>query len=77
MMARLWRWLLHGDETIYLPKSWLANVARLRAYEGYTRRQHQQGSVVRDVAACRRAAFWAAIEAKRAPKALRFPRQAS
>lgn len=43
----LLRFLLHGSDELVMPKSWLENRERLRAYEGYTRRQLQQGAVVR------------------------------
>lgn len=43
----LFRWLLHGSDELVMSEDWLANRARLRAYEGYTRRQLQQGAVVR------------------------------
>jgi len=42
----LLRFLLHGSDELVLPKHWLANTSRLKAYEGYTRRQLQQGAVV-------------------------------
>jgi hypothetical protein len=59
ILHRLWRWLLYGSEELVMPKEWLTNQERMRAYVGYTRRQHEQGSVVRDTAQTRRDAFWA------------------
>jgi hypothetical protein len=72
LLHRVWRYLLYGSEELILPKSWLANRDRLRAYEGYTRRQHQQGSIVAGVAEMRRRAFWQAMEAKQQRKTLRM-----
>ncbi len=64
----IWRYLLRGSDELYLPKAWLSNTARLRSYTAYTMRQLQQGSIVKDVAAKRREAFWQAIAAKRQPR---------
>lgn len=61
----LWRYLLTGSDDLTLPKDWLADTARLRSYEGYTRRQLHQGAVVSDVETMRRRDFWAGVEAKR------------
>ena len=65
----LWTWLLRGSDEMTLHKSWLSSEHRIEA-EAYTRRQLEQGSVVKDVAAKRREAFWQAVEAKRQPKPL-------
>ena len=64
-MNLFFRYLLRGSDDLTLPKSWLADTHRLRLYESWTKRQLDQGTVVSDVAAMRRAAFWRAIEAQR------------
>ncbi len=67
MIAGWIDYLLHGSDELYLPHSWLVNTARIGNYVGYTRRQHEQGSVVRDTAATARDRFWQRVEAKRQP----------
>lgn len=67
-LKALWLYLLFGPDELVLPKSWLKDRDRLRAYTGYTKRQLQQGCVVSDVAAMRQRAFWEAWEAKQAAK---------
>jgi hypothetical protein len=64
-LIRFGQWLLHGSDDLVLDKRWIADTARLRQYEAYTRRQHQMGAVVKDVAATRRDAFWANLARKR------------
>ena len=68
LTAAFLRYLLVGSDELVMPKSWLANTARLKAYETDT--WHQlQGQVVKDVAATQREQFWAQLaerEAKRA-----------
>jgi len=63
------KWLLYGNQDLYLPESWLANHNRMRAYTGYTMRQLQQGRVTKDTEWFRRQAFWQAVEARRRPVA--------
>ncbi len=63
------RWLLRGSDELILDASWLSSEQRLDA-ELWTRRQLDQGAVVKDVAAMQRDAFWRAVEAKRQPKPL-------
>ena len=82
-VIRAWlHWLCHGSDELMLPSSWLADTARLRAYEAWTVRQLDQGSVTRDCAAFRREAFWQHIAARQAGaprevgKRLKWPRQA-
>lgn len=41
----LWRYLLAGSDALVLPRDWMSS--RLTAYEDYTRRQLDQGSIVR------------------------------
>lgn len=60
-LLRVLRWLLHGSDEMFMPRTWMENHKRLRAYEGYTRRQLEQGSVVSDVAAMRRREFWRVV----------------
>lgn len=72
-MLAILRYLLFGPTVLYLPKSWLANTDRLALYEAYTKRQWQQGSVVKDVAATRRDAFWEARVNRPAAKVTKFP----
>lgn len=66
MIAAIWRWLIQDDRPLYLPKTWLRDTHRLALYEAWTKRQWQQGSVVKDTAAMRREAFWQARAAKHA-----------
>ena len=40
-------WLLNGSDDLTMPKTWLANHDRLRAYAHYTRRQRFQGVIMR------------------------------
>jgi len=65
-MNAFFRYLCFGSEELTMPRSWLANRERLKAYTGYTMRQLQQGSVVRDTAATARDRFWQRIEAQHA-----------
>ncbi len=44
----LWRWMLRGSDVQYLGTRWLQDKARMGNYVGYTRRQCQQGAVVKD-----------------------------
>lgn len=62
-IMNLWHYLLHGSDDLYLHRSWLES-AHLAHAEAYTRRQLDQGAVIKDVAQCRRDAFWKAIAAK-------------
>ena len=63
-------YLLNGSNEMTLPKSWLENRERLRAYDHYTRRQRFQGSIAADVDEMRRRAFWEAHAAKREQRAV-------
>jgi hypothetical protein len=65
ILHRLWRYLLYGSDELVMPQSWLADTTRLRVYVGYTYRQLQQGSIVKDTAQTRRDAFWARVERRR------------
>ncbi len=65
-LRRLLAWVLRGSDELIMPATWLADLDGLRPHEEYTRRQLNQGSVVSDVAAMRRRAFWKAVEAKAA-----------
>lgn len=66
-MSTFLRWLVRGSDDLVLPQSWLDSPT-LRQYEVYTATQLQQGSIVSDVAAMRRKAFWAMIDAKQTPQ---------
>ena len=76
LFSPCWRYLLRGSDELYLPSSWLRDKARLGNYVGYTRRQLEQGSVTKNSQWFKDQAFWQAVEAKRGPKVLRYPRQA-
>lgn len=67
---KLWRYLLFGSDELVMPKTWLES-GKVREATAYTMRQLQQGSVVSDVAAMRRRAFWQAVEAKQAEPKLK------
>ena len=69
-LRSVWRYLAHGSDEQRMPRTWLEG-PRVRQYTAYTMRQLQQGSVVKDVAAKRREAFWAALEAKQAQRKLK------
>ena len=64
------RYLLHGSNDLWMPRTWLADTDRLALYEAYTKRQHWQGRVVADTNETRRKAFWRAVAAKRQPSAV-------
>ena len=68
MLRTFWRYLLRGSDELRMHKAWLADTDKLKCYEAYTRRQLQQGSVVKDVAAMRRDAFWKLIAEKAQPR---------
>lgn len=74
MIRAIWCWLLRGSDDLIMPRTWLRDPVRLREYEAYTVRQLDQGAVLKDVAATRRAAFWVAQDAKRRPSSLKYPR---
>lgn len=69
----VWRFLAFGSDEMIMPRTWLLDQDKIRQYEAWTRRQLDQGSIVKNTAATRRAAFWLAIEAKPKPT-LKFPR---
>ena len=69
-MTRWLDWLLNGSDDLTMPKTWLADHDRLRAYSHYTRRQRFQGSITADVAEMRRRVFWEAVAAKREQRAV-------
>lgn len=73
-----WRYLLFGPDELYVHRSWLKS-DHLAQADAYTRRQLDQGSIVKDVAHCRRDAFWRAHAAKQQPRenVARFPDRVS
>lgn len=73
-----WRYVILGSDDLVLPSEWFADTDRLAQYEAYTAVQLYQGSIVKDVAEMRRAAFWEAQAMKRQPaKTLQFPERVS
>ena len=64
----IWRWLLHGSQEQFLPRSWLADGHRLALYQAAQAKEAWcGGSVVRTVADMRHEAFWQAHAAQRQP----------
>lgn len=62
-LRRFFFWLLFGNDELRLPKSWLANHARLAEYDDWTQLQ-RESYVTKDTAHFQRVAFWKAIESK-------------
>ena len=69
MIAHWLDYLLHGSDTLMLPKTWLEDRERLARYEAWTRRENESWVVSKDTAATARERFWQRMEAKRQPAA--------
>ena len=58
-------WALHSSDELTMPRTWLANAERMAFYEAWTARENASAYVSKDVAAMKRDAFWANLEARK------------